>query len=109
MNLVKLKTVSHIFEGEMIKDMLAEIGIEVFLADQNTPEHMDIYLGYEGEGVLILVDEKDLDQANTFLEADKKVEDPVVEVTENPMKFPYWIWIGFAAMLFIFILYNIWK
>lgn len=109
MNLVKLKTVSHIFEGEMIKDMLAEIGIEVFLADQNTPEHMDIYLGYEGKGVLILVDENDLEQATAFLEAEEKMENQEEEVIEQPMKFPYWIWFGFALMILIFIAYNIWK
>lgn len=107
MKLVKLTSVSHIFEGEMIKDMLSEMNIQVYLADQNTPEHMDIYLGYEGDGVLVLVDEANLEEAKSYLSSAEEQTDGF-EYTED-IKFPHWIWIGFLLMLTIFIVYNIVK
>lgn len=105
MKYVKLKTVSHRFEAEMIQDMLKQIDIQVEIADQNTSENMDIYLGYEGDGVHIYIDETRLEEAQAFLDAVPEISEQTT--TEKTVPFPYWIIGGFVIMLIIFILYNI--
>lgn len=108
MSRIKLKTVSHRFEADMLKDMLKQIDVEVFISDHNNPEKMDVYLGQKPDGVELYVEENQLEDAKAFLEA--QPEETTIEETVKPvMKFPYWIIGGFGIMLLIFMYYTYWQ
>lgn len=109
MKKVILRDLSHPFEGEMLKDMLKGIDIKSWVADENGPQNMETYLGIKKEKTYIFVNEEDFQAADSFLSAQIKEEMPVEGVLP-PVRFPYWIIIGFTMMILIgFLAQEIWS
>lgn len=104
MNKKLLTTVSHRFEADMIKGLLASESITAYISEQDRPEKMSLYLGQSGEGVSIYVAEEQYDIAKTILDASP--EEIHVEGQTPEVKFPYWIILGFIIMLIIFLIFQ---
>jgi hypothetical protein len=109
MNTMILRELSHPFEGEMLRDMLKGIEIESWVADKNGPQNMEAYLGIKKEKTYLFVKEEDFQVANDFLNAEIQDTMPIERVLP-PVRFPYWIIIGFTLMLLIgFIAQKFWS
>jgi len=97
-----LRVLSHPFEGEMLKDMLKNIGIDAWVSDQSGPHKVENYLGQKAGDTLLLVLEKDYDEAKAYLEAE--IIEPDYQEAVPMMKFPYWIIPAIALILIFFAL-----
>lgn len=84
---VVCKHVSHLFEAEMIVDLLKQAQIHGEISVQNGPEKMEQYLGQENKGVDVLVEEEDLDKALEFL--DKSQIESFDDETISPVPKPF--------------------
>lgn len=102
MKKVILRTLSHPFEGEMLKDILKTINVDCWISNQNGPEKMSNYLGEKAGETYLYVLEKDVDLAENFLSAELRDPEPLEELP--PMAFPYWIIPSFGLILLLFFL-----
>lgn len=101
MEKVIIRTLSHPFEGELLKDMLKNIGIDSWVSDANGPQKMENYFGDKAGETYLFVLKKDLEAAEEYLSAEIQV--PETLEMELPMKFPYWIIPAFTLMLLFFV------
>lgn len=84
---VVCKHVSHLFEAEMIVDILKQAGIVGEISVLNGPENMDQYLGHNNKGVDVLVEEEVLSEALEFLDNShiEEIEDQTTSEVPKPM------------------------
>ncbi len=72
-----LTTCNNVIEANLIKGMLENNGIKCFLTNENFSSFMPHYYGMMGAGVQIIIEEKDLLQANELLLSERKENDLV--------------------------------
>jgi hypothetical protein len=79
MRTIILTTCNTLFEANLIKGMLENNEIECFLTNENFSSLMPQYNGVMGSGIHILVDESDLEKAQSLIseqDAKTKIECP---------------------------------
>lgn len=99
---VVLKHVSHLFEAEMIVDLLKQIEVEAYISVQNGPENMDQYLGSENKGVDVLVEEEKLERAIEFLDQSEIENIETDEIKKMPKPFPFTFTAIFTVAIVVF-------